>query len=260
MLASIINDLFARDRGMSPTEGSETPKPQLCVPPTGMSRVSLYPQNASPALAERSKSRNRVPFEIFIYDKTCHSAMVDSLKAVRKDIIIALKRAQRHINNQDSKSLKILSEHTIHNASMFQDQDSLSVAVIIYAISKLLERWGFESEYADEARNLLGSAQFSLEQDNIDEYRDKMKKVFEFASSVDKEFRIYIDHVIEKAQVKKGSSIYEHGISAARSAELLGVGQWELLSYIGKTRIHDSVERFAEVGQRIKFARSLFAR
>jgi len=186
--------------------------------------------------------------------------MVDSLKAAKKDIITVLKRAQRYINNQDSKSLKILSEHTIHNASMLQDQDSLSIAVIVYAISKLLERWGFESEYADEARNLLGSAQFSLEQGNIDEYRDKMKKVFEFTSSVDKEFRIYIDHVIEKAQVKKGSSVYEHGISAARAAELLGIGQWELLSYIGKTRINDAGNQVSFAEQRMRFARSLFSR
>jgi hypothetical protein len=179
-------------------------------------------------------------------------------KQVRKDLVKVLKRAQRCINNQDSNKLKRISEFTIDIAGVFQDQDSLSLAVVMYAISKLLERWGYESEYADEARNLLGSAEFSLEEGKFDEYRDKIKKVFEFTSSVDKEFRIYIDHVLEKARIKKGSMLYEHGISAARAAELLGIGQWELLSYIGKTRIHDPVEITPDVEQRLKFARTLF--
>ncbi|MBI5880780.1 hypothetical protein HZB90_01480 [archaeon] len=179
-------------------------------------------------------------------------------KQVRKDLVKVLKRAQRCINNKDSNKLKRISEFTIDIAGVFQDQDSLSLAVVMYAISKLLERWGYESEYADEARNLLGSAEFSLEEGKFDEYRDKIKKVFEFTSSVDKEFRIYIDHVLEKARIKKGSMLYEHGISAARAAELLGIGQWELLSYIGKTRIHDAVEITPDVEQRLKFARTLF--
>ena len=179
-------------------------------------------------------------------------------KAVMKDLLQVLKRAQRYINSQNSKKLKHLSDYTIHNASVFQDSDSLSLAVVVYAISKLLERWGFESEYADEARNLLGSAEFSLEQNNLQEYRDKMKKVFKFTASIEKEFRIYIDHVIEKAQIKKGSRLYEHGISVERAAELLGIGQWELMSYIGKTRIHDEAEVISDAKQRLEFARSLF--
>jgi len=179
-------------------------------------------------------------------------------KPIKADLIQILKKTQRYINRGDSKKLKELSEYTIHNASIFQDTDSLLVAVIIYSISKLIERWGFETEYAEQARNLLGSAQFSIEQDNIREYRDKMKKVSEFASSVDKEFRIYVEKVIEKAQIKKGSSVYQHGISVARAAELLNINQWELMSYIGKTRIHDESTTLSGVEQRLNLARSLF--
>ena len=178
-------------------------------------------------------------------------------KAVEKDLLKVLKKAQRFINSGDSNKLKRLSDYTIHNASIFQDSDSLSVAVVIYAFSKLLERWGFESEYAEQARNLLGSMMFSLEQGKTAEYRDKLKKVFEFAASVDKEFKLYIDKVVEKAQIKKGSRLYEHGISAARAADLLGIGQWELVSYIGKTSINDEAKPTG-VEQRLEFARSLF--
>jgi hypothetical protein len=195
----------------------------------------------------------------FIYAKNNFSIMNEGMpKAVRKDLLKVLKKAQRYINSQDSKKLKHLSEFSIDTAGVFQDQDSLAVAVVMYAISKLLERWGFESEYADEARNLLGSSQFLLEQGKFGEYRDEIKKLFEFTSAIDKQFRVYLDHVLEKARIKKGSTLYEHGISAARASELLGIGQWELLSYIGKTRIHDAIETVPDVEQRLKFARTLF--
>lgn len=179
-------------------------------------------------------------------------------KSVKKDLLQVLKKAQRYINSRHSKKLKHLSDYTIKNASLFQDPDSLSMAVVIYALSKLLERWGFDSEYSEQARNLLGSAHFSLENDRVEEYRDKVKKLFEFTSSIEDKFKLYIDKVIEKAQIKKGSMLYEHGISVSRAAELLNIGQWELMSYIGKTRIHDEPGIISDVEKRLEFARSLF--
>lgn len=178
-------------------------------------------------------------------------------KAVKKDLLKVLKKAQREINKGNTKRLKNLSDLTIHNTSIFQDPDSLALAVIIYAISKLIERWGAESEHAEQARNLLGSAHFSLEEGKIDQYREKIKHLAEFTATVDKEFKVYVEKVLEKANIKKGSRLYEYGISAARSAELLGIGQWELMNYVGRTRIHDE-ELVTEVGQRLDLARSLF--
>lgn len=179
-------------------------------------------------------------------------------RTVKKDVLRVLKKAQRAINNGDANQLRLLSDQIIHDASVFQDKDSLSAAVLIYAISKLTERWGFDSEYAEQARNLLGSANFCLEEGREADYRDEIKKLFELVASVDKEFRIYIDKVLEKAQIKKGSTLHEHGLSVARAADLLGVGQWELMSYVGKTRMHDEFPTPTGVEQRIKFARSLF--
>lgn len=179
-------------------------------------------------------------------------------KAVKKDLLKVLKKAQRSINQGNTKRLKYLSDYMIHNTSVFQDPDSLSLAVIIYAISKLIERWGTESEHLEQVRNLLGSAQFSLDEGKIDEYREKIKNLSDFTSKIDKEFRIYIEKIIEKANVKKGSSLYEYGISAARSAELLGIGQWELLSYVGKTRIPDQEDLRTDVSKRLEFTRTLF--
>ncbi len=179
-------------------------------------------------------------------------------KPAKKSIIQVLKKGQRYINRKDSKKLKHLSDHTIDNASIYQDPDSLTVAVLIYAISKLLERWGFDSEYSEQVRNMLGSAQESLEHDKLEEYKEKMKRISDFTATLDKKYRLYVERVLDKAQIKKGSRLYEHGISAARAADLLGIGRWELMSYIGKTRIHDEDGKVSHVERRLNLARSLF--
>ena len=75
-------------------------------------------------------------------------------KAVKNDILLVLKRAQRYINKGDSRKLKHLSDHTISNVSVFQDTDSLSIAVIVYAISKLIERHG-RNCFLKREKNLL---------------------------------------------------------------------------------------------------------
>jgi hypothetical protein len=179
-------------------------------------------------------------------------------KTAKKDLIQDLKRAQRFINREDSQALKILSDETIRTASVRQDPESISLAVAIYAISKLLDRWGYETEYADEIRNLLGMCQFELEEDNHAGYDETLKKLFEFISSIDKKFKEYIEKVIEKAEIKKGSKLYDQGISMGRAAELLGIGQWELMSYVGKTVISDETTEKMGAKQRLELARSFF--
>ncbi len=181
-------------------------------------------------------------------------------KVVTQDLLVVLKRAQRYINNGDIKKLKNLSDHAANNTSIFQNSDSLALAVLVYALSKLLERWGTEGEYAEQARNLLSSAYFHLEKEDMVAYRDEIRKLVDFTSVVEKQFKLYVEKVMEKAQIKKGSRLYETGISVARSADLLGIGQWELMNYIGKTRIHDEVRKESDVSQRLKFTRSLFAK
>ena len=177
---------------------------------------------------------------------------------IKKSLDSLLKAAQRAINKNDMKKLELLSEKSIYDAMIYQDEDSLSLAVVLFAISKLIKRETEDTEYPSDLRNYLASAQFSLNEGNADEYRDKVKKTVEFIASTDKQFKLYVEKVMEKAQIKKGSSLYERGISVARAADFLGIGQWELMSYIGKTKIHDKSDEATRVGERIRIARGLF--
>src|SRR3989338_2111182 len=181
-------------------------------------------------------------------------------ETVKVDIVAILSNAIGILNVKEEKDvveLKELSNHVIHNASIFQDEDSISIAILVYSLSKVIERKGKELDY-NGILFFLNKAKDSLLKDGIDDYRGIIKKLFVVISDMDSKLKLYIGEVINQAQIKKGSKLYEHGISLARAAEILGVSQWELMFYIGKTKISDATEEGVDVKERLKFARGLF--
>ena len=62
--------------------------------------------------------------------------------------------------------------------------------------------------------------------------------------------------MLDAARIKKGSKMHQHGISMARTAELLGITQWELQDYIGKQQEWKIKEM--PVLKRLKIAREMF--
>lgn len=180
---------------------------------------------------------------------------------IKKDILAVLLDTIGILKVKEEKDLseiKELSNHVIHNASIFQDEDSVSIAILIYSLSKIIERKQGELNYSNILQ-LLKTAYDFLNKDNIDNYRKTIKKLFNFISTMDTKLKLYIEEVINQAQIKKGGKLYEHGISLARAAEILGISQWELMFYTGKTKIIDVYEvELINLKNRLSYARSLF--
>lgn len=179
---------------------------------------------------------------------------------IQKDILNVLANVVGILKireTKDTTEIKKLSNHTIHNASVFQDEDSVTLAVLVYSLAKVLERAPPPAEY-ERLLNLLEKAKEFLYQGRELEYRDSVKNIFGMITGIDSRLRAYIHEVINEAQIKKGSRIYEHGISLARTAEIMNISQWELMGYIGKTGIAERVEDIRMVKSRMDFARSLF--
>jgi hypothetical protein len=173
---------------------------------------------------------------------------------VKSDLLSVLGEAEKLVLKRDSFGLHQLSDHTVHNASIFQDEDSILIAVVTYALSKIIERGSDVRLIA----KILDSAAESLKKDDLGAYRDQIKRIVERISSVDYKMRLYIRNVIEQAEIKKGFKLFDHGISAARAAKVLGISQWELMGYIGKTNVFDENIPALGVKERIALARRLF--
>jgi hypothetical protein len=174
---------------------------------------------------------------------------------IKKDIIKIIDSALISLKDKDSMNLGEISNNTIHNASIFQDQNSITIAVIMYALSKIINRM---SKIEPNIINQLTSARDALQNDHFQRYEQMIKTIIDTISSFDEKLDLYIQKVINEAEIKKGSKLYEHGISLARTADLLGITQWELMKYVGHTKIADNFNDGIDVKDRLNYTRKLF--
>jgi hypothetical protein len=160
---------------------------------------------------------------------------------------------------KDVLEIKELSDYTIHSASTYQDKDAISIAVVIYAIYKIIDRRASaESKVYTLILHHLRKARRYLKKNDFERYDAMIRGLLKEISEMDKKLRMYIIDVIEKAKLKKGSKIYEHGVSIARAAELMGISQWELMSYVGKTEVVEETPKITSLKSRLKLTRRLF--
>lgn len=180
------------------------------------------------------------------------------LRTVKEDILNVLNKSIETLRADEypEEVLSELSDHVIHDASIFQDDDSVSIAVLIYALAKTMGDCqeknmdcSYLTKHLEKARDLLSKNDFKR-------YRTMIRETFNQIRQLNKKVGIYIHEVLDRAKIKKGSKMHEHGISIARTAELLGITHWELQDYIGKQKYFDIKEM--PVRQRLKTAREMF--
>ncbi len=174
---------------------------------------------------------------------------------IKTDILSILSETRKVIEHNEIAKLKDISNHTIHNASIFQDSDSIMIAVIVYSLYKILSS---NSSSVGVILKKLFELENLLAQDRMEEYENKSKLMLKFLSKKSKDFNRNVKEVIRQSQIKKGSKLYDHGISVSQAADLLNISVWELMSYIGKTEINDTFNYGLPVNKRISYARKIF--
>lgn len=179
---------------------------------------------------------------------------------IKKDILRILERVIDILEKKEEKDyleLKNLSDHTIHNMSIFQDEDSISIAVMVYALAKLIDRRIPEKTY-DMLFSRLVSAKEKLIEYDTNEYRIIIKGIFQLLSQCDKKLQLYVENVISQAMMKKAGKVYKHGLSVGVVSELMGVSKWELLKYLGQTSIVEEQYDPRNIRKRLNYARKVF--
>jgi len=179
----------------------------------------------------------------------------DRIIEISKDILVA-------VIKKDNIKLKTLSNYTIHNASIFQDEDSIGIATLTYSLSKIIERYRFAQtkeflNFHNDIITGLKTLRKELINNNLQSYKNTLKNLFNNIEKFDHKLSLYIQEVIVKAKIKKGSAMFEHGISLARVADLLGISRWDLMNYVGKTTVFDTIQ-VTNIRQRLNFTRKLF--
>lgn len=162
----------------------------------------------------------------------------------KEHVLQVLKDTISALEEEDVLALKELSNKTVHMSSIAQDPDNIIIAVIIYALSKIIERrkyktykdWPrFQAEYTSHIKNSITA----LENNKIKKFRKEMSSIRHDINKLSGNLKNYIKEVFRKAEINKASRIYEHGISMEKTSELLGITLWELAEYAGQTGIGD---------------------
>jgi hypothetical protein len=179
-------------------------------------------------------------------------------------ILEVLKEAKEAVKNEDLIRLKSLSNQTIHSASIHQDADCILVAIIIYSLSKIIERTNYReypswNSFFKQFMKHIDYAIICLEKNNIEDFREELGRIRTSINNLTGSFKKHIQDVFRKASINKASRIYEHGISMEKTSRLLGISLWELAEYAGQTGIGDvNFNITLPVKKRIKLAEDIF--
>jgi hypothetical protein len=182
----------------------------------------------------------------------------------RKDVLDALKEAIVAIKEKRHADLHAISDHVLHAITIYQDTEIVDVAVAIYVLDKILEKEKYKTHrkmklFVKTILHQLQKAVLELEKENYEDYSDTLKEILGNMESFSKSIKFYIEDIMHFARIKKGTKLYEHGLSLGKAAELVGVTKWELMPAIGETAIHEQFVTPRKINERrIEFAEKIF--
>jgi hypothetical protein len=181
-----------------------------------------------------------------------------------ENVLRILKETRMAIEKNDSFMIKGLSNQTINTSSLTQDADNIAVAVIVYSLSKIIERQdyrqlpGWKKFYTNILLYMNKSIK-DIENKNYELFRNDFKMIRGSIENLSGKLKRYIKEVLRNAEINKASRLYEHGISMEQTASLLGVTLYELADYVGRTGIPDAPEnKTMNTKERIKLAMGMF--
>ena len=182
----------------------------------------------------------------------------------REHILDILIKVREALGEKDYIRIKGLSNRVIHHASIHQDPDVISITVIIYALSKLIEREVYKTEknwsgFYNNYRKNIESMIIALKNKDFEKFHLEVESSRKLIEGLSGKLKIFINDVFRKAKINKASRIYEHGISMEKTAKILGISLWELSEYTGRTGIADvNLAVTMPIKERIKIAGGVF--
>jgi hypothetical protein len=175
-----------------------------------------------------------------------------------------INETKKAFENNNSAELKHLSDQTINTASLTQDSDNIAGAVIVYSLSKIIERQDYRTlpgwnNFYKKIIMFLDDSIRDLKNKDYEGFRKNIKKIRASIESLSGKLKKYIKEVFRNSEISKASRIHEHGISMEQTANLLGITMYELADYVGKTGISEVPEnQTMNVKSRIKLVEDIF--
>jgi hypothetical protein len=186
------------------------------------------------------------------------------LSAARNDVLSAIREAIAAIKDRRYAELHTISDHVLHVITVYQDIDAVDLAVAIYALNKILEAERYRTQpkmkmFSKTILQLFNKSESQLVREDYNGFRRTLNEILGSIEAFSKSIRFYIEDILHFAKIKKGTKLYEHGLSLGKAAELAGVTKWELMPAIGETAIHEQIAPLKGASeQKIKFLEKIF--
>jgi len=178
---------------------------------------------------------------------------------IRKEILHDLQGAISILETKEAKDieeLKTLSDHAIEDIAVQKDLELVSVTVLLYSIYKVVSC--METTSYTQLLQELKNAQLSLEQRNLGKYNGSIKRLYGLVRKCNAQVKEHLNDVMQAARIKKGATLLQHGLSIGQAAGLMGLSNWELQQYAGKTTALDQHTENIPAQNRMKKALQLF--
>lgn len=181
-----------------------------------------------------------------------------------ENIIRILKDAKNAIEQNDSQKLKVLSDQTLHGSTIHQNAENIIVAVLTYSISKIMEREKYKqfpewNSFFSSLKTNIDDAIRNIETHNTDGFMLSLGKIRNSINDMSGDFSNNIRTIFYKAEINKAFKLYEHGLSAEQTANILGISLWDLAKYSGQSSVSESsLTEVMPVEKRIKLAEEFF--
>jgi hypothetical protein len=182
------------------------------------------------------------------------------MKAViKKDLLHLFSRTIEIMAQKDKtdlEELKDLSEHAIEDVAVHKDMDLVSITVLIYSIYKIFP--DISDEHYKDLYLEMQRAQQQLEQNNMGRYNQEVKVLFDLVRNANAKIKVHLNDVMHAARIKKSASLLSKGLSIGQAAGIMGLSNWDLQQYIGRTVYYNEHKECTPCESRVDLAFKLF--
>lgn len=155
---------------------------------------------------------------------------------IKKEILYDLETAIKILQvreKSDLEELRRLSDHAIEHVAAYKDLDVISVTVLIYSIYKAFSCLS-SKDYSAILRELENAYRF-LNVNQLGSYNGSIKKLYEIIRRCSLKTKEHLQDVMHAARIKKGTVLLSKGLSIGQAAGLMGLSNWDLQQYAGRT-------------------------
>ena len=180
-------------------------------------------------------------------------------EVVRTEIINLLSQSLDILKirkEDDVEKLKKLSNKGIENVALYKDLDLISITVMIYSLHKIItdvsaNDYQYLLRDIEKAKNSLANKNFTL-------YNKSIRLIYKIIHKCDAKVKDHLSNVLHAARVKKSAVLLSKGLSIGQAAGLMGLSNWDLQKYAGKSTAYEAHHEIIRADQRLMNSLKIF--